>query len=418
MTLNKAYKVELHPNNRQRDLFERNAAVARFSYNWGLETCINFYKDNKKQLSYFDLHKILCSKKKTDFPWMYGVSKHSPQMALKSVHRAFLNFYIGINKNHNVGYPKFKTKRKSKVSFSFSYDFYVTNNVINIPKIGHVRMKEKGYVPLKNVKIKSVTVTKVSNRWFASVQVEQVSSNKKDLPKNVLGIDVGIKSLSTCSNGQVFENSKSFIKLKKRLAHAQRIMDNKKYDKEIKRSSNNRYKAMLKVQKIHYKIRSRRLDTIHKMTSTLVRTKPRYIVIEDLNVSGMMKNHKLSGSIGDASFYEIKRQLSYKTSWYGGIVIIADKFFPSSKTCCKCGQLKDKLGLDDRTYVCGCGNVMDRDLNAAINLEKYGIDWLESTAGLAGIKACGESVRLVDACMDQKAVSTKQEENMDLVMVQ
>jgi putative transposase len=148
------------------------------------------------------------------------------------------------------------------------------------------------------------------------------------------------------------------------------------------------------------------------MTSILARTKPRYIVLEDLNVSGMMKNHKLAGAIGDASFIEIKRQLSYKTAWYGGSIIEVDRFFPSSKMCSKCGQIKEDLTLEDRIYVCDCGNVIDRDLNASINLEKYGIIKLKSTGSLSGIQACGESVRLLRTS-DLGAVSLKQEENIE-----
>jgi putative transposase len=416
MKIYKAYKVEFKPNNKQRALLEKSVGVARFAYNWGLNERIELYKAEKKSLTAIDQHKILCSKKKTEFPWMYEVSKMAPQEALRDLDVAFKNFFRGIKKGQKVGFPKFKSKHKSKNSFKINSNFYVTNETINIPKIGYVKLKEKGYIPTKDVKINSMTVSKDVDRWFISVQVEQDIPEPKRI-ESVLGVDVGIKTLATCSNGEVFENNKFLKKSKKRLAHAQRNLARKKFDKETKKSSNNRNKAKLKVQKIHRKIRNQRLDAIHKMTSSLAKTKPRYIVLEDLNVKGMMKNHNLAGAISDASFYEIKRQLTYKTAWFGGAIIEVDRFFPSSKLCSSCGCLKENLTLQDRTYNCECGLIIDRDLNAAFNLEKYGLIKLKNTESSSEIKACGESVSLSDALLDHKAVSLKQEENLSLAKI-
>ena len=415
MKINKAYKVELNPSNKQRTLLEKSTGVARFAYNWGLNERINIYKSEKKALSSIDQHKILCSKKKTEFPWMYEVSKCAPQEALRDLDKSFKNFFRGIKKGQKIGFPKFKSKHKSKQSFSISYGFYISNSEVNIPKVGRIRLKEKGYIPTKNVHINSMNVSKIADKWFISVQVEQNIPDPINQIKLVLGVDVGIKTLATCSNGQIFENPKYLKKSKKKLAHAQRNLARKKFNKETKRSSNNRLKSKLKVQKIHYKISNQRKDILHKMTSILARTKPRYIVLEDLNVSGMMKNHRLAGAIGDASFNEIKRQLSYKTSWYGGSMVEVDRFFPSSKMCCSCDQIKEDLTLEDRVYVCDCGNVMDRDLNASINLERYGVIKLKDTPSSGGIQACGESVRLAGAFIGQEAVSLKQEENNNLI---
>jgi putative transposase len=257
-----------------------------------------------------------------------------------------------------------------------------------------------------------MTVSKDADRWFISVQVEQDIPEPTNQIESVLGVDVGIKTLATCSNGEVFENNRYLKKSKKKLAHAQKNLARKKFDKETKRSSINRNKAKLKVQKIYKRIRNQRLDTLHKMTSILAKTKPRYIVLEDLNVSGMMKNHKLAGAIGDASFNEIKRQLTYKTFWYGGSIIEVDRFFPSSKMCSVCGCLKKDLKLENRIYICDCGNVIDRDLNASINLEKYGLIKLKDTDSLSGIQACGESARPIQVSLIEEAVSAKQEENI------
>lgn len=414
MKINRAYKVELNPSNKQRTLLEKSAGVARFAYNWGLNERIELYKSEKKSLTAIDQHKILCSKKKTEFPWMYEVSKMAPQEALRDLDTAFKNFFRGIKKGQKVGFPKFKSKHKSKQKFSISYGFYVSQSEIKVPKIGYIRLKEKGYIPTKDAKVNSMTVSKEAGRWYISVQVEQDIPEPVNQIETVLGVDVGIKMLATCSNGQIFENPKYLKKSKKKLAYAQKSLARKIFNKENKRSSSNRNKAKLRVQKIYQRISNQRKDTLHKMTSILAKTKPRYIALEDLNVSGMMKNHKLAGAIGDASFNAIKRQITYKTAWYGGSVIEVDRFFPSSKTCSVCGSLKEDLTLEDRVYACDCGNIMDRDLNASINLEKYGLIKLQSTGSSPGIKACGESVRPVQVCLIEEAVSLKQEENIKL----
>lgn len=411
MIINRAYKVELNLKNKQRTLLEKSAGVARFAYNWGLNERIELYKSEKKSLTAIDQHKILCNKKKIEYPWMYEVSKMAPQEALRDLDTAFKKFFRGLKQGIKVGFPKFKSKHKDKDSFRISFGFYVTNSTINIPKVGYVRLKEKGYIPTKDVKINSMTVSKEVNRWYISVQVEQEIPDPINHIESVLGVDVGIKTLATCSNGHVFENPKYLNKIKKKLAHAQKNLARKKFDRETKRSSNNRNKCKLKVQKIYNKISNQRKDTLHKMTSILAKTKPRYIALEDLNVSGMMKNHNLAGAIGDASFYEIKRQLIYKTAWYGGSIIEVDRFFPSSKVCSVCGSLNENLTLENRIYRCDCGNVIDRDLNASINLEKYGLIKLNNTDSLSGIQACGESVRLQEV-YDSEAISVKQEENI------
>ena len=314
MNIQKAYKVELKPNNKQRTLLGKSAGVARFAYNLALDERIKKYNEDKTSLTAIDQHKSLCARKKTEFPWMYEVSKCAPQEAIRDLDPAFKNFFRGIKKGQKIGFPKFKSKHKSKPAFTISFGFYVTNSTINIPKVGYVRLKEKDYVPTKNAHINSMTISKTAGRWFASVQVSQEISEPPK-PETVIGVDVGIKTLATCSNGEVFENNKYLRKSKKKLAHVQKNLARKNFNKETKKSSKNREKAKLRVQKIHFDISNKRKDTIHKMTSMLARTKPMYFALEDLNVSGMMKNHCLAGALADASFNEIKRQLSYKTSW-------------------------------------------------------------------------------------------------------
>jgi len=407
MIISRACKTELRPNNKQCTLLEKSAGVARFTYNLGLAERINLYNTEKKSLTAIDQHKSLCAIKKEKYPWMYEVSKCAPQLALVDLEKAFKNFFLGLKKGIKVGFPKFKSKHKSTPSFHLdNISFSVTDKTIKIAKVGTVKLKEKNYIPTKNVKYNSITVSKVAGKWFVSVQLEQEIPDPVNQPESVLGIDVGLKELATCSNGQIFKNHKYLRKSKKRIAHAQKNLARKKFDKKTKRSSSNRCKSKLKVQKIYNKISNQRKDAIHKMTSILVKTKPRYIVLEYLNVSGMMKNHNLAGAIGDASFAEIKRQLTYKTAWYGGEIIEVDRFYPSSKLCRICGNIKEDLRLEDRVYICECGHVEDRDLNASINIENFGVSTLSSR----GIQACGESVRLLETS-NLRAVSRKQEIN-------
>jgi len=401
MVISRAYKTELKPNNKQCILLEKSTGVARFAYNLGLAERIALYEREKKNLTAIDQHKLLCARKKEEFPWMYEVSKCAPQLALVNLDKAFKSFFRGLKKGKKIGFPKFKSKHKSTISFHLDNNsFKVTYDRIMVAKIGPIKLKEKGYLPIDNVKYNSLTVSKVAGKWFVSVQVEQEIADIVNKPETVLGVDVGIKTLATCSNGIIFKNNKYLKKSRKRLAHAQKNLARKKFDKKTKRSSNNRYKLKLKVQKIYNKISNQRKDVIHKMTSILARTKPRYIALEDLNVSGMMKNHKLAAAIADASFNEINRQLSYKTSWYGGEIIDVDRFYPSSRLCRVCGNIKEDLKLEERVYICECGHTEDRDLNASNNIEEFGLSTLSSR----GIQACGESVRLLETS-DLKAVS-------------
>lgn len=393
MVISRAYKTEIKPNNKQCTLLEKSAGVARFAYNLGLAERIYLYEKEKKSLTAIDQHKLLCARKKEEFPWMYEVSKCAPQLALVDLEKAFKNFFRGLKKGIKVGFPKFKSKHKNTPSFHLDNNsFYITEKTIKLAKIGTVRLKNKNYIPTKNVKYNSLTISKDAGKWFVSINCEVEIHAPVSQPESIIGIDVGLKILATCSNGQIFKNHRYLRESKKRLAHAQKNLARKQFDRKTKRSSNNRSKCILKVQKIYNKISNQRKDAIHKMTTILVRTKPRYIALEDLNASGMMKNHKLAGALSDASFAEIKRQLTYKTAWYGGEIIEVDRYYPSSKLCRICGNIKEDLKLEDRSYICDCGHVEDRDLNASINIENFGVSTLSSR----GIKACGESIRLLE----------------------
>jgi putative transposase len=382
MLINKTYKVEIDPNNKQRSLLARSAGCARFAYNWGLARRIELYQKENKSTTAINQHKELCTLKKEKYPWMYEVSKCAPQEALRDLDRAYKNFFGRCKKGGKPGFPKFKSKHKSKISFRISTGaVYITNSSVTLPKIsGTVKFKEKGYIPVKDVKYNSYTISEEAGKWFLSVPCEMSIPDQGTPPKAVYGVDVGIKTLATVSDGATYCNPKSYSKLERTLSRAQRERCRRK------KGSCNRRKTIKRLQKINYRIRNVRKDSLHKMTSDLVKTKPGLIVLEDLSVKNMLKNHKLAKALSDASFGEIRRQLEYKSKWCGSDVIFVDRFFPSSKLCSSCGALKEDLTLTDRVYICACGLVIDRDLNAALNLKRYG----EFHRSLSKNRACGE----------------------------
>jgi putative transposase len=367
----KSFKTELNPNNKQITLFKQYAGTARFVYNWALDLLQKDYESEKKiKPSAMTLHKILIGKKKDEFKWMREISKWCPQNSLRNLEVAYNNFFKKKNK-----FPKFK-KKGQKDFFTLDNPISVKNNKIKLPKIGWVPLKEKDYIP--EGKPKSVTISCKVNKWFISVYYE-VEFKKQDYIEDVIGVDLGVKSLAITSDGEFFSPSKKLKHKEKSLKRLQRKLSRQK------KGSKSRDKTKNKIAKKHFKISNHRKDILHKATSYLVKTKlSKTIVIEDLNVSGMIKNHKLAKAISNIGFYEFRRQLEYKCSWYGKELIIADRFYPSSKLCSFCGCKKEDLKLADRIYSCNnCKGLIDRDLNAAINLKKY-------TARYAGINAGGD----------------------------
>jgi len=402
--INKSYKSELKPNNKQASLFEKAFGTSRFTFNWGLNLLKQSYENHKldsskpKYLSFYDLSKILNSKKKSEFPWIYKVSKCVPQEALSDLDSAFKNFFRRVKNKETPGFPKFKSKHGSKQSFRISNagPINITESHIQIPKIGWVRLKQKNYFPVsehKTHKIFNLTVSKENYRYFVSVQTELHIPEPKALenPPDILGIDRGLKTLLVCSDGTSFDNPKTYNKYEKKLKHAQRNLSRKQ------KGSNNREKAIKVVSKIHYKIRNIRKNIINKITSTLVKTKPKVFVIEDLGIGNMVKNRNLAKSIMDAGWGMFRTMLEYKCFWYGGSVRYVDRFYPSSKLCSRCGNKKEHLDLSERTYHCElCSFEMDRDLNAAKNLaQAYSLGKTRASSvrkqepSGSGFKACG-----------------------------
>ena len=353
----KSIKTKLKVNNYQKTLLAKHAGVARHAYNWGLATCICEYQSTKKRLNAIALHKRLVAEVKSQNPWYYEVSKCAPQQALRDLERAFKNFLT----IRGRGFPVFKKKgRKDSFYLEGSIKIF-KGNKIKLPRIGIV----KTYEILPSVPVKNVTISKRANNWYISFKYDLESEPNLTLKQeDIIGVDVGINALATCSDGTVFAKVKAYKKAKKRLTCYQRRVSKKEP------GSKNRAKAVKRLAKAHKKVADIRADTLHKLTTWLAKNHST-IVIEDLNVSGMLKNQKLASAIADCGFYEFKRQLTYKCEWYGSQLVIADRFYPSSQLCSQCGH-QQKMPLSQRTYNCvNCGFQADRDFNAAVNLENY-----------------------------------------------
>jgi putative transposase len=368
MVVQRAYKTELDLNDRQVTACRQHAGAARWAYNWGLQVKQERYRAAKTRLSAIALHRELNALKKTQVPWMYEVSKCAPQEALRNLDAAFEHFFrrCALQKQGTwkgkLGYPRLKSKKKGLGSFRLTGRIVVSEKAIVLPRLGRLRLKERGYLPSgSQVHILSATVSEQAGHWYVSVQVEE----ERAVPENtgpVVGIDLGIKNLATLSDGTVITNSRHLKRRLKKLKRLQRVVSRRQ------KGGKNRKKAVRKLVKLHRQIKHQRSNALHQVTTRLAKTKS-VLVIEDLNVCGMLKNHRLAQAIGDVGFYEFKRQLLYKASWYGARVVLVDQWEPSSKRCSSCGWIDADLTLADRTFHCAqCGLVLDRDLNAAMNL--------------------------------------------------
>ncbi|NES64846.1 MAG: IS200/IS605 family element transposase accessory protein TnpB [Okeania sp. SIO2D1] len=349
-------KTKLKVNNYQKTILAKHAGVARHAYNWGLATCITEYESNKKRLSAITLHKRLVREVKSENPWYYEVSKCAPQEALRDLERAFKNF-LTIPK---FGFPVFKKKGKKDSFYLEGSIKILRGNYIKLPRIGIV----KTYEILPSVPVKNVRISKRAGEWYISFKYDECKPKPLSKKRAIIGVDVGINALATCSDRTTYANVKAYKQAKKRLTRYQRRVQKKEP------GSKNRAKAVKKLAKTHKKVADIRADALHKLTTWLAKNHST-IVIEDLNVSGMLKNHKLASAIADCGFYEFKRQLIYKCEWYESQLVIADRFYPSSQICSHCGH-QQKMPLHERTYNCAnCGFQADRDFNAAVNLENY-----------------------------------------------
>ncbi len=375
------YKIKLYPTTEQINLIKKFAGASRYAYNWALSTQIKNYDEGNKYISGYNLTKLFTQhKKEEDKEWLYDISNACLKQSILDLDKAYQNFFKGITK-----FPKFKIKKGNKLNFPTRYDrLTITKDYVKCEKLGKIKC---GYHRIDLSKANKYANPRISydgnNYWLSVNVLEEIKENNNDKTEPI-GIDLGIKTLAICSNGKEYHRVNTQRK-NKRLKKLQRKA-NKKYDKMIKISketktkfkdipkSKNLIKLEYKINKLHNRITNIRKSNIHFITSDIIKQNPNKIVIEDLNVSGMMKNHRLAKQIADCSFYEFKRQLEYKCKWNNIELIIADRFYPSSKLCSNCGNKKDNLKLSDRVYKCNCcGLTLDRDYNASLNLKKLAI---------------------------------------------
>ena len=374
MKIVRAFKTELDLNNQQKSACARHAGAARFAYNWGLARKQEAFVHGEKTPSAIDLHRELNVLKKTELSWMYAVSKCAPQEALRDLDKALAHFFRRVKekqagRNVKVGFPRFKSKKRGLGSFRLTGAIHVFEKAIQLPRLGKLRLKECGYLPTSGVHMLSATVREKGGRWFVSLQVEMEIPDPVRGEKPVAGVDLGIHRLAQVSDGIYFENPQALKNAQTKLKRLQRVVSRRQ------KGSANHQKAVRQLARAHLQVANIRKDALHQATTYLAKTKSA-IMLEDLNVSGMMAreacfaHHHLAQAIADVGMYEFRRQLAYKGQWYGCEVFLANRFFPSTKRCSQCGQEK-AISLAERVYACErCGQVIDRDLNAAINLEQ------------------------------------------------
>lgn len=362
----KAYKTELNPNNRQASYFGRCCGIARFVYNWALAECSRRYEEGET-ISPSKLRVEFNAKKDELCPWVIAVPYAVTESAFRNLDAAFKNFFRRVKKGEKEpGYPKRK-KRGDHNSFQLR-GVKVTEDAVYIPRLGWVRLKEQGYIPADADYGVYATISERAGRWFISVLVHEGNETPIETRPVVIGIDFGIKSLAVLSTGEVFENPQPLATAQWKMRRLQKELSRRK------KGGSNRRKTRQKLARAHFDVANVRKHHLHQLSSYVTETlRPARIVLEDLNVAGMVQNHHLARAISDVGFGELRRQIEYKAAQYGIDVILAHRFFPSSKTCSACGCIKEELSLSERTYHCDeCGLVLDRDLNAARNLAAVG----------------------------------------------
>ena len=382
----KSIKVRLNPNNKQFTKLFQYAGCARFAYNWAINREQENHKQGNKFLSDMDLRKEFTQLKKLEeYKWLNEISNNVTKQAIKDACNAYKKFFKGQSK-----FPKFKSRKHSTPSFyqdNVKIQFTDTHVKVeafsmskkqNKQKLNWIKLCEKGRIPT-DCKYLNPRFTYDGLYWYVSVGVE-VYDNTGNIPQSNegIGIDLGIKDLAVCSDGNTYKNinkTQKIKKLEKKKRRLQRSVS-RRYNKNKKgenycKTSNiiKREKELLKTTK---RLTNIRHDYIHQTTSEIIKRKPSFICIEDLNVSGMMKNRHLSKAVQEQGLSEFRRQIEYKAKWNNIPVIIADRFFPSSKMCSCCGNIKKDLKLSDRIYKCECGNIINRDFQASLNLKTYG----------------------------------------------
>ena len=374
----KSFKTEINPTEEQKARIRRTIGTCRYVYNFYLGHNKALHDNGEKFMTGKSFSLWLNNEYIPDNPdktWIREVYSKAVKKSIEDGCTAFTRFF-----KHQSDFPKFKKKGKSDVKMYFvrnnPKDCQCERHRLKIPTLGWVRIKEKGYIPTTKdgYMIRSGTVSVKAGRFYVSVLVEIPDVNIDNNSNEGIGIDLGLKDLAIVSNGKPYRNinkSAGLKKLEKQLIREQRSLS-RKYENLKKGESTQRaniQKQRLKVQKLHHKMDNIRTDYINKTIAEIVKTKPSYITIEDLNVKGMMKNRCLSKAVASQKFYEFRTRLKAKCDENGIELRVADRFYPSSKTCHHCGSVRKNLKLSDRIYRCECGYVADRDLNAALNLK-------------------------------------------------
>ena len=374
----KSFKTEINPTEEQKARIRRTIGTCRYVYNFYLGHNKALHDNGEKFMTGKSFSLWLNNEYIPDNPdktWIREVYSKAVKKSIEDGCTAFTRFF-----KHQSDFPKFKKKGKSDVKMYFvrnnPKDCQCERHRLKIPTLGWVRIKEKGYIPTTKdgYMIRSGTVSVKAGRFYVSVLVEIPDVNIDNNSNEGIGIDLGLKDLAIVSNGKTYRNinkSAGLKKLEKQLIREQRSLS-RKYENLKKGESTQRaniQKQRLKVQKLHHKMDNIRTDYINKTIAEIVKTKPSYITIEDLNVKGMMKNRCLSKAVASQKFYEFRTRLKAKCDENGIELRVADRFYPSSKTCHHCGSVRNNLKLSDRIYRCECGYVADRDLNAALNLK-------------------------------------------------
>ena len=377
----KAVKVRLDPTPRQERLLASHAGAARFAYNaglahvkeaidagekpdWSFYSLVNWWNANKNSLAVGA----------DGATWWQENSKESYCRALESLSKELSNWSKsrrGDRKGRKVGFPKFKAKGRATPKFAYGTGCFglVKDDpkALKLPRIGRVHCMENVAARVGDAKVKRMAISRRAGRWYAALTVERDDTPAERPPKGgAVGVDLGVKNLATLSDGTVVENPHPLKKSERKLKRAQQVLSRKV------KGSNRCERARARVARLHARVANQRLDAMHKLTTRLAETFSD-ISIEDLHVAGMVKNHHLAKSVSDAAFGEFRRQLEYKTARTGARLHVVDRWYRSSKTCSGCGRVKAKLSLSERTYRCdSCGLVLDRDINAAINIQVAG----------------------------------------------
>ena len=388
--MKRSYKIEINPTQEQKTKIHQTIGVSRFVYNFYIARNKEIYEREGKFVSGMDFSKWLNNKyipNNQEMKWIKEVSSKATKQAIMNGDKAFRDFF-----KKAKGFPRFKKKKNQDVKAYFpknnKTDWTLERHKVKIPTLGWVRLKEFGYIPVNSI-VKSGTVSQKADRYYVSILVEETAIKISNGNTGIeifnhnnegVGIDLGIKEFVICSNGNKFKNINKIStvkKVEKKLKREQRKLSRKYESLKIRNkkekggnvTSQNIQKQVVKVQKLHQRLANIRTDYINKIVSSIIKQKPSYITIEDLNVKGMMKNKHLSKAIASQKFFEFKTKLTVKCKENHIELRIVDRFYPSSKTCSSCGKVKKDLKLSDRIYKCDCGFTIDRDLNASINLK-------------------------------------------------